>query len=473
MQKENSFFFPFSAKAHGFAAFTKRKRLKDPSNSSLKGIQKKQKSKKCLCISEILCNFARLNEKRMNFEEMLNAQENVANHQVKMPLGIFFRKQIDRKYRYVVDLKPELTDSIVFCEALKKEQQWSLEHKEKVQLHYELHEDSNSISELELEPGNYQTLDQLLEANPAIVADNNFVRDTVRELMEYTSKLNQEGVQHLCFAPKNVFVRKGDNMPMLLCHGSFYTGLSDIGDLYNGFEEFVAPEVLAHETVDERSDVYSLGKLIEYIFAKSSMPYEYKQVVKKATAQDPAKRFKTIDEMRNTLKQKRFSRHSVLMFALAIGIALLGIYLYFDMMPPATYVEYVEPVPKAEEKDPFDEPYDLGMTLDDDDSLGITENDLMRKAQDIYRKRYQKEADAILDKVYNDDDMNASEKVFKANSQAMVEELMKAQKRLAEEAGISEEEAGRIGQEVFEKLSSEKQQRLERKGYIKGSKEEE
>lgn len=431
-----------------------------------------QKNEKCLLISEIICNFARLKETCMNFEEMLNAQEGVNNHQEKMPLGTFFRKQIDRKYRYVVSLKPELTDSIVFCEALKKEQQWSLTRREKPQLHYELHEDSNSLYELELEAGNYQTLAQLLDANPAIVADTNFVRQTVNELMDYTAKLNHDGVQHLCFAPKNVLVRKGDNMPMLLCHGSFYTGLNDVSTLYEGFEDFVAPEVLAHEAVDERSDVYSLGKLIEFIFAQSSMPYEYKQVVKKATAQDPDKRFKTVEDMKSTLKQKRYSRHSVLMFVLALAIALLGVYLYFDMMPSATYVEYVEPVPKAEESDPFDEPYDLGMTLDDDDTLGITDSDLMRKAEEIYRKRYQKEADAILDKVYNDEGMNASEKVFKANSQSMVEELMKMQKKLAEEAGISEEEAGRISQEVVEKLSTEKQKSLERKGYIRGSKEE-
>ena len=103
----------------------------------------------------------------MNFEEMLNAQEGLVPKREKLPFGDFYRKQIDGKYRFVVELKSSLTDSIVFCEALKKEQQWSQKQRDK-QLHYELHEDSGGIYELGLEPGSYQTLSQLLFENPAV-----------------------------------------------------------------------------------------------------------------------------------------------------------------------------------------------------------------------------------------------------------------------------------------------------------------
>ena len=62
----------------------------------------------------------------MNFEEMLNAQEGLVPKHEKLPFGDFYRKQIDGKYRFVVELKSSLTDSIVFCEALKKESNKSL-----------------------------------------------------------------------------------------------------------------------------------------------------------------------------------------------------------------------------------------------------------------------------------------------------------------------------------------------------------
>ena len=62
----------------------------------------------------------------MNFQEMLNAQEELKPRSEKLPIGDFYRTQIDSKYHFVVKLKPSLTDSIAFCDALKKDEQWSL-----------------------------------------------------------------------------------------------------------------------------------------------------------------------------------------------------------------------------------------------------------------------------------------------------------------------------------------------------------
>ena len=91
----------------------------------------------------------------------------------------------------------------------------------------------------------------------------------------------------------------------------------------------------------------------------------------------------------------------------------------------------------------------------------------------IYRKRYQKAADAILSKVYNSRHMGSSEKTFMANSQSMAEELLKVQHQLAEEAGLPESLAGRIGHEITEQLTQQKQKGLSRNGYIRAEKSEE
>ena len=91
----------------------------------------------------------------------------------------------------------------------------------------------------------------------------------------------------------------------------------------------------------------------------------------------------------------------------------------------------------------------------------------MQKAEMIYRKRYQKAADEILSKVYNSKHMGSSEKTFMANSQSMAEELLKVQKELAGEAGLPDGLAGRIGHEIVEQLTQQKQKGLSRHGYIK------
>lgn len=404
----------------------------------------------------------------MNYEEMLNAQEGVATHREKLPVGVFYRKQIEKKYRYVVELKPELADSIVFCEALKKEHQWTSKQMAKEQMHYELHEDSSGVYEMELEQGSFLTLSQLIDQNPAVVAGKGFIDHLVEALFDFTSKLHAEGIYHLCFAPQNVFMRKGDNQPLLLCHGSFYTGVNDVKALYEGYEDYLAPEVMSNGSIDERSDIYSLGKLIAFIFDQGAMPYEYKAIVKKATDPSPDKRYKSVEAMKSALTQKRASRRSLFMLVAAVLIALLGIFLYFDLMPQTTYVEFVEPAPKVEEPDPFDTQFDPALMLTDD-TLMMSDEDRMyqRKAEEIYRKRLQQGADEILSKVYNNERMSSSEKSFRANSQAMAEELIKLQKELADEAGLSPDQAERIGTEIIERLTDEKQKSLTHKGYIK------
>lgn len=407
----------------------------------------------------------------MNFEELLNVQEGQNPHRVSTPLGSYYRRQVDGKFRYVIELRSDLTDSIVFCEALKQEQQWSVRQRGKQQLHYELHQDDSGVlSEVEIEQGQFLTLSSLLEQRPAAVAGKDFVDNIVMPLIDYVSMLNDEGVYHLCFAPNNIFLRKTDNHPYLLSHGSFYKGMTDQKALFAGVEEYVAPEVFAGQEATERSDVYSLGKLIAFLYEQGSMPYEYKQAVKKATADDPQKRYKSLNEMGKAISQKRSMRRSAMLMTASVLVSLLAVYIYVDMLPEVTNnIEFVEPA-KQQTNDLFSSD-----ELEEDtaflaDTIDLSDEALMQKAEMIYRKRYQKAADEILSKVYNSKHMGSSEKTFMANSQSMAEELLKVQKELAGEAGLPDGLAGRIGHEIVEQLTQQKQKGLSRNGYIKAKK---
>ena len=408
----------------------------------------------------------------MNFEELLNVQEGQKPHRESTPLGSYYRRQVDGKYRYVIDLRPELTDSIVFCEALKQEQQWAVRQRGKNQLHYNLHQDSGGLLyEVELEQGHFLTLRSLLEQNPAAVAGKGFVDNIVMPLIEYGSTLNEAGVLHLCFAPNNVFVRKSDNHPFLLTHGSFYKAMSDQRELFAGAEDYVAPEVLAGQEATGCSDVYSMGKLIAFLHEQGDMSFEYKQVVKKATAEDPAKRYKSLDEMRKAIIQMRSMRRSALLMAASLIISLLAVYFYVSSLPETTNVEFIEPA-QQQTNDLF-----TNDELDEDtvflaDTVDLSDDEMMKKAEMIYRKRYQKAADKILSRVYNSKHMGSSEKSFMANSQSMAEELLKVQQELAGEAGLPDGLAGRIGHEIVEQLTRQKQKGLSRNGYIRPEEDE-
>ncbi|MBR1689046.1 MAG: hypothetical protein IJ710_11080, partial [Prevotella sp.] len=176
----------------------------------------------------------------MNYQELLDAQNSRSPQKTKLPIGDYYRQTVDGKYRYVVDIRQQLTENIVFSEALKTECEKNKSLVNNHQLHYEAQQEGTDIVKLTIEQGSYQTFEQLLHDNPAVLAQQDFIDNTVKDLLETTAYLHAQGIWHICYAPQNVFARKGDNGLMLLSHGSFYLGMSDPKDLYEGMEECIA-----------------------------------------------------------------------------------------------------------------------------------------------------------------------------------------------------------------------------------------
>lgn len=412
----------------------------------------------------------------MNYEEMLNAREGVATHREELPIGTFYKKLIDKKYRNVVELRQELTDSIVFCEGIKADEKMTDGFKHPNQLHFKVKEDSGGIYEIELESGNYQTLSQLLAQNPAVIAGKDYINKVVTLMASMLKQLHEQGVYQYCLAPQMVFARKSDNMPMLLCHGSFYKGMADQGLLYKGFEDTVAPEVLGDGDPDERSDVFALGKFIECLHADSNMGFEYKQVVATATAADPAHRYATIDLMLDAISQKRNMRRSLLSLGAAIAIGVLCVVLYMDLMPQPVDVEFVKPVEERRA-----DPYEAGMTpaelgIDDNDSTYMSEDDkagqeeLEAEIERIFRRQFARAAESTLSKMYSKEHMNSSEQNFIQGNNTLFEELLRKRDELAMQSGLTTEKANNIASEIIETIRASKQKQLKSFGYQKQEK---
>ena len=98
----------------------------------------------------------------MNYEEMLDSREGVATHHEDLPIGTFYKKLIEKKYRYVVEIRPELVDCIVFCEALKADAILTDTLVHPAQLHFKIKEDSSGIYEIELDSGTTSRLSNCL-----------------------------------------------------------------------------------------------------------------------------------------------------------------------------------------------------------------------------------------------------------------------------------------------------------------------
>jgi hypothetical protein len=125
----------------------------------------------------------------------------------------------------------------------------------------------------------------------------------------------------------------------------------------------------------------------------------------------------------------------------------------------------VKPAPRQATDDLLDDgfqPEDLGVVSAD----SLTEEDeeahrvYQAKAEEIFRKNYEKEADRILSKIYNKDYMNSTEKAFAAESQSTIEELMKVQQKMGQEASLTPERAQLIASEIIDRVTNQKKKQL-------------
>jgi serine/threonine protein kinase len=401
-----------------------------------------------------------------------------------MPFGYFHKRQIDGKYSNFVEFLDELSDNILFAECLKNDCEVAAQMSDRHQLHFtpNTEEGNNGIYAVAVEPGNYLTVGQLLNEVPAVVAQKGFLENTIKDLLDLTIMLNEKGVQQVCFAPCNVFVRRNDYDVRLLLHGSPFHRLGAYDTLYDGIEEYIAPEVLRGEVPTDRSDVYGLGKFIDYLNASSGLPFYLKSVIKKATAEDPEARYATVADLKKALSQRKATFKSAVTSLSAIAIALILVGLFFTLTPDTEMVEFVKPVEEPVEESLLDEGFDplteLGPDADSatiakaiqdymmNDSDKVDEKkmrEFQTKAENIFRKQYTKEADAILSKIYNNERMNNNEKNFKATSEEVMKELVQKQREMAANSALSDETAQRIASEIIEQLTEKKMAELAKK----------
>lgn len=420
----------------------------------------------------------------MNFEEMLEQREVKKTSKIRMPYGYFYKRLIDGKYSNFVQFHDELTEDIFFGHCVKAESDAVASIDHKTQLHFSTNGEDDGVFAIAVEVGNYQTLEQLLNDNPAIVARNEFMSATLKTLFDFTAFLNSKGIYHVCFAPSNILMRKTDNAVRLLCHGSFYKKV-DVDLLYEGVEDYIAPEVFDRGEIDARTDVYSLGKLISYLYNSAGMPFELKPVIKKATDADPDKRYASVEDFEAAINRAQTLKRAGLLGAAALAIALTIVGLFFYTLPSPDDMEYVKPIEEPVPDEMIEEDLDalLGIGADTDsatiaqivkqqqhmkDSLGLSEGKMREyksKAEEIFRKQFTKAAEQIISKVYNKDQMNGSEKDFTLKAQKMTEELVAKKDEIKKSTAIGSDRAEAIADKIIEQLTEKKKAELDKDYY--------
>ena len=148
--------------------------------------------------------------------------------------------------------------------------------------------------------------------------------------------------------------------------------------------------------------------------------------------------------------------------------------LYFTLVPEREDIEFVTPAPKENTEDILDDGFDpatmdaasIGDTIDVEAAVKVDSKKMKEyeaKAEQIFRKRYTKEAERILSGIYSNDNMNATEKGFMAGSQSTMEDLVKAQTKMGSEAGLSNSRSQLIAGQIIEQVSNKLKAKMREK----------
>ncbi len=126
------------------------------------------------------------------------------------------------------------------------------------------------------------------------------------DIFLYLHTLKPSPILYLDLKPEHIIVC---GMQIKLIDFNVSTNLSSLGNIYNlfGNEDFSAPELKSGALPNFLSDIFSIGKIMEYLseHLNSSVSPNFHNIIKKATNADPACRFETVDQLVSAIQKEK------------------------------------------------------------------------------------------------------------------------------------------------------------------------
>lgn len=154
------------------------------------------------------------------------------------------------------------------------------------------------------------------------------VKNILAEVCDGLYYMHRNGVVHCNLNPENIMVTASDCRAKLIDIGVPETKQDADRELLIKEMEFVAPEIIKGEEIDGRSDVYSLGKIMEFI-GERNISKQFGTVATHCTQFSREQRFDSISDVRSAISKG----HSFVKIIIVAVVALIVAGLAFIYVP--------------------------------------------------------------------------------------------------------------------------------------------
>ena len=152
------------------------------------------------------------------------------------------------------------------------------------------------------------------------------VKSVLVEVCEGLYYLHRNGIVHCNLNPDNIMVTAGDCRAKLIDLGIPETKQDADRELLIKEMEFIAPEIIKGEDYDSRADVYSIGKIMEFI-GERNISKQFGNVATHCTQFSKEQRFDSINDVRSAItKGHSFVK---LIIAAAVLLVLVGLAIIY------------------------------------------------------------------------------------------------------------------------------------------------
>ena len=166
------------------------------------------------------------------------------------------------------------------------------------------------------------------------------IKGILVDLCDALNYMHLHGIMHCDLKPENIMVTAADCRVKIIDIGLPETDYKTDHELLIKENEFIAPELFKGEEADQRSDIYSVGKIIEFIIERN-MLNQYSSVATHCTQFSREQRFDSIMEVRSFLT-KGTSAMKVILLLLILLVIGVSAFIYVPKILEKSRIEKEE-----------------------------------------------------------------------------------------------------------------------------------